>query len=118
MQHLGDQGGHPRGHILENPAITHLRVNHRTKNLVRRMNRKGDTVDSFIFRLLMSNGGSNNSLHLAGYHVDNAGLFFKRHRYSDEQQIRGFTNAVLDTIDKNSDSYYNHKTSPRTRFNH
>jgi hypothetical protein len=44
------------------------------------------------------------SLHLAGYQVDNAGLFFKRHRYSDEQQIRGFTNAVLDTIDKNTTS--------------
>jgi hypothetical protein len=59
------------------------------------MKPKGETVDAFIFRLLMSNGGSNNSLHLVDYQADNAGLFFKRHRYSDEQQIRGFTNAVL-----------------------
>ena len=39
------------------------------------MKPKGETVDAYIFRLLMSNGGSNNGLHLAGYQVDNVGLF-------------------------------------------
>jgi len=103
--HSGNQGGRPHGHIIENPALTHVRLSHRTKHLLYHMKPRDETVDSFVYRLLVANGGN---LALSGYQPD--GLFFKRHRHNSDQLVGSVAAALDKRINNNAPN--SSKTTP------
>ena len=114
MRHSGNQGGRPKGQMVENPAITHVRLSRRTKHLLYHMKPRNETVDSYVYRLLVASGGN---LALSGYQPDNTGLFFKR---ASPDRLISETAAALDKrINSNHHKVKSYSVkSSKARHNH
>src|SRR5690242_6939923 len=97
-----------RGHISSCPAATHVRFSYRTKELIYCLKLPSESVDEFIWRLLMLN---KDNLAVAGYQPDSTGLFFKR--TNPDRLISEVATALDKRINSNHHSVKNYRSITR-----
>jgi hypothetical protein len=113
MQQVINRGG--RGHMADYPAVTHVRLSHRTKHLIYQIKPKDETVDSFIFRLLALNQGN---LSLSGYQpTDSRNLFFQRPTLNQfiKEAHEGCQSVIDRELRRNNNKHSGLNSQSRTR---